>query len=166
MRKLQPLLLCLLAMIAIAPGCGGESGVGGAGSADAGEIGTSSLTERQFVKRVSAICKAGREDVPKRVAEFQVQNPPRGESPAEHRAKGVQATILPVLEEELERIHRLGAPAGDEERLEAILVAQREAIDEVAGLDQLDPAEGVMESYFADSSRALREYGLTECTVK
>jgi hypothetical protein len=139
-----------LALVASAVGCGG----GG----DAAP-----LTKAQFIKQADAIClhSAGR---------FQtlfnrfMQTTPDPRLPADRPLKQwteiVETVFAPVKEQELEELRALGAPRGDEQRIEAIFAAIEDGLKEV----EEDPTvESDTEEQFEKSSRLARAYGLTVC---
>jgi hypothetical protein len=77
-------------------------------------------------------------------------------------ARAIKAIMLPIAEAQIAGIIRLGAPAGDEAELEAALVAQQQAIEEIRETDRIGPNESPYD-YFADATRRLRAYGLGPC---
>lgn len=151
-------LTALLALALLAAGCGSSS-------SDSTSSGGSTLSRTQFVKRANAICTKERESVPTRVAAYE-KKAPAGLSPAEAQAAGVQAVLLPTFESEVTAIRALGAPAGDEQTVDAILSAQSEAIEVVAAKKDINPEEGGFEHYFDQADNLMRAYGLNGCTVR
>jgi hypothetical protein len=137
-----------LLMLGVGVGCGGGSG-------DT----TSDITKAQFVKKADAIC-ADFSD--KRAAaaekEFNSKLADAGKLTSEVKELGeklLDESILPLLKEQQEELESLGAPAGDEETVEAMMENMGKALGEmeeadfqevIAG-DQLDPFESEAEKY-------------------
>jgi len=163
-RRFAVLLTAAIATVGIAAGCGDDDGSGS--ESGGGSIATSTQPRPQFVKQASEICSRERQDVPQRIAAYQEKNPPGDKPPDVAQADGVQAVILPVLESEVDRIRDLGAPAGDEEQVEAILTGQQEANDEVAELEKIPPEEDGWERYFDSTNKLMVAYGLDACAVR
>ena len=149
----------LAAAIAVATGCGGGDEADGESSADI-TITTSSLDKPQFVKKVLAVCEDERSQIPARFASYERKN----SSGSQSYEGGIRAVILPTFQAEVTRISKLGAPAGEETRVEAILTAQQEAIDEVSDLESI-PSINEVVPHFAEANQLIRRYGLTNCLV-
>lgn len=167
--KRWSLLLALAAGLA-AVGCGGEDDSGSAasnGNSAMTGITTSSLSKEQFIQRAGEICSRERGKIAARQAAY-VERTGMGDSipaPPEY-ADAVQAVLLPIFQDEIDRIRELGAPEGDEEDIADILGAQQQGLDEVAELRRLSSEEGRLESHFAEARRLMEEYGLDACTVR
>jgi hypothetical protein len=71
--------------------------------------------------------------------------------------------VIPALEAEVRAIRALGAPAGDERRVEAILAATERGIEQI----RADPV-GVLDGpppALREAGRLARAYGSAECGV-
>lgn len=90
------------------------------------------------------------------VAKQTAEGQPRPEAIAEMG----KAVMAPTIEREIAAIRRLGAPAGDEEEIEAILETEEEEIK------QLTEAKTVFQlvKRFSESSDMFKEYGFSACT--
>jgi hypothetical protein len=137
-----------LLLLVVGVGCGGGSG-------DT----TSDITKAQFVKKANAICA---EFSKKRAAaaekEFNSKLADAGKLNSEVKELGeklLKDSLIPLVKEQQEELESLGAPAGDEEKVEAMMANLGKAIGEmedaefqdvVAG-DQLDPFEAEAEKY-------------------
>jgi hypothetical protein len=73
-----------------------------------------------------------------------------------------RAVVVPTIEQEIVAIRKLGAPAGDEEEIEAFLTAEEEEIAQVAKLKTIF-SRFQMKRYLAPSAKLAFEYGLEEC---
>jgi hypothetical protein len=141
-----------------ASGCGGGS--------DGGEISTSSLSKAEFIKRADAICAKGQQQVERNFGAYakktnlNVQQVTK--NPTKQQVDGlVHSVLLPAIKQEVTQIRALGAPRGDEDKIEAMLAAVEEGIETAEDLprtvlEKTDVAFGV-------SSRLAKEYGLVAC---
>jgi hypothetical protein len=139
-----------------------ESGSGGE-SSGAGGLSESSLSKEEYVKQASAACNKEREGLIEEVAAYLEKhgsdNLPEGVLIA-NMAKQV---VLPVVEAEVETVRSFGAPAGDEQKVEALLASQEAAVEEVKGLKTAKSLEEV-EAHFDSATKEFRAYGFTACT--
>ncbi len=164
-KRIAVLALAILALAALAAGCGDDDDSGTGGGSDT-SVATSSLSKNEFVKQANEICKGEREDLTTKIADYQQENPIGDKSPEVAQAEGVQAVILPVLEQEIAQIRDLGAPEGDEDQVEEILVAQQDGIDKVAQMEKIEPVEDAWERHFDPANKLMVEYGLGDCPVR
>ena len=114
--RLVALTLVALAVAVTGVGCGD----GGGDRA----LATSSLDKAAFDQRVEAICAGGRS----RGLRFSGL-PADGESEREALSAAVERTLLPALQEVVDRIYALGAPAGEEEKVGDFVAALQQGID-------------------------------------
>jgi len=70
--------------------------------------------------------------------------------------------LVPSVETEMEVIRRLGAPAGDEEKIEAIFAAEERAVAGVKSLKEAHEPFQVIHPFFP-LGKMLEAYGITEC---
>jgi hypothetical protein len=141
-------LVVAVLVLGIGIGCGGGS-----------DETDSSVTKVQFVKKANAICA----DFSKKRAaaaekEFNSKLANAGRLNSELKELGeklVKESLIPLLQEQQDELESLGAPAGDEEKVEAMMENLGKAIGEmeeaefqdvVAG-NQLDPFEEEAEKY-------------------
>jgi hypothetical protein len=131
-----------LLLLVVGVGCGGGSG-------DT----TSDITKAQFVKKANAICAdfekkraaAVEEDFNSKLADAEKLD----SELKELGEKIVKERLIPLLKEQQEELESLGAPAGDEDKVEAMTANLGKAIgemedadfEEVLGGNQLDPFE-------------------------
>jgi hypothetical protein len=147
------------AMCVVSGGCGdGDSSSGSAG----GTIETSSLTKAEFTKRANRICLQGMEDALRAFFTYVRKNEGDSMDNAELETEGMHQLFLPKLEAQTDEIESLGAPSGDEDQIEAFLVAQRRSITSLAQRRELSLATN-LDPAFRQSGRLARQYGIESC---
>jgi hypothetical protein len=158
------MMAAVAAIAASAVGCGGGAG-GSTSEAQSGgpSIATSSLDKTEFVKKASAACQREREGLPEEASVYLSKHGSKGLSESVVIANMAKAVMVPTIEAEIAAIRKLGAPAGDEEQIEAILAAQQKALDEVKGLKEAKSIEAIL-AHFGDANKMLKDYGFTACT--
>ncbi len=151
--RIAALLTAALAFAAVAAGCGGNDD----------SDNTASLTKAQFLKQGNAICAAGNKEIEE---EFEAFNEDghldENQEPSDAEAEEIANTILiPSVSKQIDELRELGAPEGEEEKVDEILDAAEEALEEVED----DPESVVTEGNgpFTDVNKMTREYGLTTC---
>jgi hypothetical protein len=145
------LIACILAALSLLfAGCGG------------GDDETSSLTKAQFVKQGNALCKKAEEEKGKAIKSLVAKLNPRAQFTMERKEQLVVTIILPPYEQTTEDLQNLGAPEGDEEKVEAIVKAREEA----AKKTKADPGVAVTSTReFVDANKLATDYGLTSCLI-
>jgi hypothetical protein len=156
----RSMILAAVALAALATGCGGSGADGGDG--EGGSIETSSLSKTQFIKRATELCQRERAGIVRASAAYVAEHQSDGLPAGELAASGVQEVVMPVVEAQIEAVRELGAPAGDEAEVGAMLEAQQDAVDRVKELETMNPNEGVVE-HFEQAIRAYEAYGLNGC---
>jgi hypothetical protein len=156
----RPTIFLAVALSAgvLAAGCGDSDDEGSSST-----IATSTLSKAQFVKKANVGCERLSEQGPAELSAYEKSHPVGEESEGRWYAGLTKTVVLPLIESEIALIREMGAPAGDEERIEAFLDAEEAAIDEVAGLKELASFREV-EERFGPSSRLGRSYGIISCT--
>jgi len=153
-------LLLVVAMAAVAVGCGGSDG--DVASGDAGEdltsttVSASSLGRLEFIKKVNVICRIGAFDAVE-------GGPPSGGPPAKTLPEQVDTVMVPAFTRVADEVQQLGAPRGDEAEIEAFLAALRK---DIASLDQNSASQktlGKLQYEFEASSDLARPYGIRAC---
>jgi hypothetical protein len=145
---LKPASICLLATLLLAlfvSGCGG-------GGDDKQASAATSLSKAEFVKQGNAICKKASKE---RVAKFEAHT---GDISTEEI---VLKYTLPSMQEIGEQLGELGAPKGDEEKIEAIVTGIDEGVEKSEEEIEKDP-EG-FDIYVAPAEKQAVAYGLKEC---
>jgi hypothetical protein len=139
---------------AVAIGCGGNGAELSAGASAAGK--------REFLARANDACGRENATVPAEVAEFLDQRSPKGKPSPIVYADLAHFVLLPTIEAQIYWIEKLGAPGRDEERVAAMLTAERLAIDKVATTRRV-ASMGAVSRPFKRSARLFRVYGLDSC---
>lgn len=135
----------------------------GCGSAGGGTESTSSLTKAEFLKKGNAICAKGGEEINRAYEEFSRKHVAGGKTPSKALLDEAAAEIvLPVREREVRMLRVLGAPSGQEQRVDAMLAAWEEGIErgeeDPNSLRKAGPEYAFYKSY----SMGI-DYGLTKC---
>lgn len=154
-KRLIALLCGACALALLAAGCGG----GGDETTT-----TASLSKAQFIKKADGICASAEKEVEGEFESFAKEHKLSEKQPPSHGESEEAATsiLIPSIEGQVEDIRALGAPAGEEEKVEELLTAVEDALDKA----KQDPAafiETEGEGDFAHANKLAREYGLTVC---
>lgn len=154
----RTLLLLGFAIAIAAPvvGCGGGSDDAG----DASAADPSLPTKEEFVKQASAACKKERVGEGERISTYLAQH--RSESRAERYEGLAHFVLLPTIEAQLFRLEELSPPAGEAERIDAMLDAEVFATDRVATAKRIVSKAAVYRE-FAEVSKQFQAYGLPAC---
>lgn len=164
-RSMFAVALALVVAV-VAVGCGGSDDDAGSAEFDdssSAEPATSSMTKAQFVNQANRACGAERENLLARAQAYQEETDTFAEEGTPQFAEATRRIFLSTFEAEVEAVRALGAPAGEKQRIEAVLTAQQEAIDDVAERGVETYAQ--IEAAFAEASELLREYGLRGCLL-
>jgi hypothetical protein len=152
MRGSRTTAVVIGAVVAIAAaGCGGDG--------DDTSATTAALSKDEFVTQANEICAKGSDEIDAAAADvFGGGSQP---SPEEGQ-QFITETVIPTIQGEIDDIKALGAPAGDEEQVTAILDAAQQGVD--AGKADPSVLEGGQQNDpFAESDKLAKAYGLTEC---
>lgn len=159
MRHLVVSTIAVALAAAAFAGCGDDSN-GSSSSGDNGSIETSSLSKTQFIKRADAIC--ARDELLGPITSYMTRYENSGPSQPELAADAVQKTLVPSLQEQINDIRSLGAPAGDEDEIEAFLVTFEGNLDSLTKLQRLS-LNPQLESILKPSQKLALAYGLESC---
>lgn len=153
-KQLIAVLAGIVAVALIAAGCGSSS--------DKTEVTASSLTKAEFIKKADAICSKGEKQIQGEFVAYATGHKEELEEPTEESFATLADTIIvPGVEQEIEEIRSLGAPKGDEEKVEAILASLEEGIEKADGTPRV-MVENTSE-VFAKSGKLAKQYGLQVC---
>lgn len=144
-------LAAVLAALAILAGCGDEGGVE-----------TSALGKAAFIGKANAACERLGENSVTEDSAYQRKSEAEGASESVALAEMAEAVMVPAIEAKAEAIRSLGAPAGDEEKIESILAAEEEATAEIKDLSEVDSIQVIID-YMGEPNVKLYEYGLDAC---
>jgi hypothetical protein len=143
----------------IVAGCGGGIGAEPA-----------QISRATFIEKGSAICLATKREIR---ADFETYR--KGEqgreiekaeksnelTPVEAAARVGREVIVPVMHQELEEFRVLGVPAGDDDRVTALLDAFEQGVEAAEGHPERVAMDGT--EAFGKSGRLASEYGLENC---
>jgi hypothetical protein len=152
----KALVVALAAFAAIAmivAGCGG----GGDSTTE-----SSSLTKAEFLEQGNSVCAKGNKEIEEGFEEFEKENGLQDKQPTKAQlTEAIETVVLPAVRDQVEGIEALGAPSGEEAKVEAITVAADEAVEE----GEEDPASLTSEKAdpFAEANELANEYGLVKC---
>jgi hypothetical protein len=153
-RKMLWLFVVALAMGLIAAGCGDDDDE----SSDTGtDTVTAAPTKQEFLQQGNAICKRGGEEIDAAGEQTFGSGQP---TPQELEAFASQ-TLIPGIQDQIDEIRALGAPEGDEDKVNSMLDKAEDAVDEL----EADPQGAFREGNdpFAEVNKELAAYGLTTC---
>ncbi len=141
----------LVALAAIVAGCGG-----GDDTTDE----TVTLTKAEFIKQGDAICKKGNDQSEKEAEEFAEDNDFSLEKASKDQLEeAVSEVLVPNLERQTEELDALGAPEGDEDEVEAIIVSLEDATGEIED----DPGIVFQGGVLKKPSKLAESYGFKVC---
>ena len=123
---------------------------------------TTALTKAQFLRDANKICKTEGDKVERASKQFFADAPAGKEPPPAEIEKFGEKSVYPAIQSTIDRIKALGAPAGDEDTVNAYLAALQ------AGLDKLKQnpeqlAEGGSAPAFEQADKLAADYGLDDC---
>ncbi|HEY6551234.1 MAG TPA: hypothetical protein VIY71_08565 [Solirubrobacterales bacterium] len=145
----------MLALALLVAGCGGGGDDSSTGP---------TISKAAFIKKADAICSGGNKRMEASLAHFfqegkKIKRPSKADF-----EELVGKVVVPNLRQEIKEIRALGAPSGDEDKVDEILTALEEGLETAEGNPQaaVDSSEVV----FGISSRLAREYGLEVCSSR
>jgi hypothetical protein len=154
-------------LLALAAGCGSNSGnasnsttVGGESTVAATHTG--SLSKAEFTKKASAICVAAHERSAEEFAKYSSENnvPSSGPGLLAKASDVVAKIFVPVYELQIEKISALGAPGGDLQQVNSLLIAMQQGIEGA----REHPLQFIRRSTaFNRASKLATAYGLPAC---
>jgi hypothetical protein len=181
------LFIAVALVAAFAVGCGGDDDGDAAGApaqsassaADAGDDGNAAPedsdsgsstggeadgakptpTKAAFIGEGKALC-----DVIINEALSDVPNLYEDKVPSEEIAEEIDSKLLPAFEEVISGLEALGAPAGDEAEVEAVIDALKQDVARMAESSSSFDSWSDLAPYFERSTMLARRYGLGKCT--
>jgi hypothetical protein len=132
------------------------AGCGGSDSETGGEEATSSLTKAQFLKQGNAICGQVFDEIDRKYGKLS------NKSTEAELNEQAQEIVPPLVTRLVIRLRALGAPQGEEARVEKILVALEEGV-ETAEEDVSTVRGSQGEFAFEEGYEMLWAYGLDRC---
>ena len=145
---------CVLAMAAVAAGCGSSDD-------STSETTAAALTKAEFIKQGDAICEKGNKTIEGEADDFAEENDVDTSDPTrEQQEEVIVDVVAPGVRAQAEGIADLGAPSGDEEKIDEIVVAVEE------GADKLEDEPGLLidsKNPLSKGSQLAADYGLKVC---
>lgn len=139
-------LTAALAALLVFAGCGGDDE-------------TSALTKAEFTKQANAGCKEHDQERNELFKEVSNEIDPSEVTRADQEML-ITDVLLPPYEKDIENLQSLGAPAGDEQRVEEIIEAMEKAVEKV----EAKPLVALRNSnQFAEANALAAKYGLDDC---
>lgn len=134
--------------------------VAGCGSSDSS---TASISKAEFIKKADAVCKKGEEEVQKDFGTFAKTHENIKKPTEADYAELVDAVLVENVEKEVDDFRALGAPEGDEGKIEAMLQAREESVKKAKD----DPKAVVTgnEGIFGEAGKLAKAYGLKDCAT-
>lgn len=150
-KAFLPAIAVLVALAALVAGCGGS---------DDTTDETVTLTKAEFIKQGDAICKEANEENETEAEEFAEENDFKLEKASKGQLEEAVAEVLvPSLNKQVEELDALGAPEGDEEQVEEIIVSLEDVAAEVEDDSSLVFEEKTLEK----PSQLANAYGFEVC---
>jgi hypothetical protein len=139
-------------LVMLVAGCGGGD--------DETTDETVTLTKAEFIKQGDAICKKAGDQSEEEAEEFAEENGFTLEKASKDQLEEAVAEVLvSTLRQQADEISALGAPEGDEEQVEEIIVSLEGATDEVEDEPSLVFEEGA----FDEPNELAKDYGFKVC---
>jgi hypothetical protein len=142
----------LVALAALVAGCGGGD--------ETTDSATVTLTKTEFIKQGDAICKEANEENETEAEEFAEENDFTLEKASKDQLEEAVAEVLvPSLNQQVEELDALGAPKGDEDQVEEIIVSLEDATGEIED----DPSLVFEEKTLEKPNQLAEAYGFKVC---
>ena len=142
----------LIALGALVAGCGSDD--------ETTTDETVTLTKAEFIKQGDAICQKGNDQSEKEAEEFAEENDFTLEKASEEQIEeAIGEVLVPILNRQVEEIEALGAPEGEEEKVEEILTALEDASADV----EEDPSRAFEGEPLKEAKRLAEDYGFKVC---
>jgi hypothetical protein len=156
-RRIAPGLV-IVAVALVASGCGDDDDSGSATTT------TTALTKAEFIREANKICKKQDDKIERASQQFFADAPNNQEPPPSEVAQFGEKTVFPAIQDEIDRVEALGAPAGDEEQVKQMLDAAKSGLTDLeAHPEQLE--KGGAASSFEEYQKLASAYGLDECAA-
>ena len=127
-----------------------------------GDDATASVSRDEFLAKGNAICKEAAVERGNALRKFESEAVPGKVLSKKEREEFVVGVFIPPYRKAITELEGLGAPAGDEDEVAAIIEAMEEAADDV----EAEPLVGLRSvKQFYRANELTKKYGLTECAV-
>ncbi|HXR30386.1 MAG TPA: hypothetical protein VN752_04545, partial [Solirubrobacterales bacterium] len=156
-KQLIAVVAGALALVVLVAGCGG-------GDDAEGEVTTASISKAEFAKQADAVCKEGEKQVEKDFSVYLKEHEDITKPTEEDYAELVEVVLAPHVEEEIDGIRELGAPAGDEDQVEELLEAREESLEAAKEEPELVVTDST--KVFGEWRKLAQTYGLEACGIR
>jgi hypothetical protein len=134
--------------------------IAGCGGGDETTDETATLTKAEFIEQGDAICQEGNDASEKEAEEFAEENGFTLEKATEEQLEEAVGEVLVAnLDRQLDELSALGAPEGDEERVEEIIVSLEGAVEEI----EEEPSLVFEGEVLKEPSKLAEDYGFKVC---
>ncbi len=123
---------------------------------------TAALTKAEFLKKGNAICKKGNQQINQAAnQQFGTKKRPKGPPSKSAQTKFATDAVIPSIQSQINQIKALGAPTGDEAKVNAIVTGAQGALDQA----KKDPTVLLSNGPgpFKQVNKLTKAYGLTVC---
>ena len=126
------------------------------GSSSSSTTSTTALTKAQFLVKGNAICAAGNKATNKIANNTFSKN----KKPTQAQINEFAAKITPIIQGEINGVKNLGAPQGDQAKVNAIVNSAQSALNKI----KADPTIlASNQDPFKQANQLAKSYGLTAC---
>ena len=152
-KRLSATVAAVLAASAIAAaGCGGDDD-----DSDSG-LKTSDLSKSEWIAQADQICASRDEEIDAQADTF-FSGASESKQPSQAQIeKFTREVAIPGIQAQVDGLRELGAPEGDEEKVEAIIDAAQKGVDEA----EQDP-NALQGGALDEATTLAKEYGLEAC---
>lgn len=156
MKSIRFLIVGALAAGLIAAGCGSDDNTDKQSfGTSVGSASTSSLSKAEFIAQAGAICESSNQ-------QLNQAGQALGPNPTPEEVDSfVSDNLVPSIQQQIDDIGALGAPAGDEQTVTAILDAADSALQQIEADPTLITGNG--SDPFAQANQLADDYGLAAC---
>jgi hypothetical protein len=154
LSKRLTLLFAAVLALALVAGCGSSDD-----STDTVEE-TVTLTKAEFIEQGDQICERAEKDSESEAEEFAEENDFELEKASEEQLEeAISEVLVPALDRQVDELAALGAPEGDEEQIDELIVALEDASADVAD----DPSQAFEGEPLKKASELADDYGFKVC---
>lgn len=163
-KRFIAMLAGALAVVALVAGCGSSDNGDSTAAAETSSADTNDappLSKAEFIKQGDEICGETGVKLLEGIDEFAKEHGSEDSGPSEEEAEElVLDVILPLIQTQAEELDALGAPKGEEAKVEEIVAGLEEAVTE--GQEDPSTATGT-ESPFVEVDQKSADFGFKVC---
>jgi hypothetical protein len=138
--------------------------VAGCGSSgDSSTDSTATVTKAAFIKQGDTICTKGNEGIQAGLKAFVAKNHigPEKEFTKELQEEAISTVALPSIQKQAEEIAALGAPSGDEQKIDAIVKGLEAGVEEAE--EEPLSLNSSSRGGLTEANKLAQEYGFKVC---